>query len=406
MADQRSLEFVEEGRFLDARLRAYAEQAVSGRPGLATARAIAAANPRPRRRFWLPSLWLPASTRRAPVLGFAAAVTLLILLALAAVALVPGLRPTTPFLRPVRPLLVIQGSRVLEVSVDDGSTTDVGAGTAARWSPDGSRIAVLGAGGVSVLDRSGAGRRVLSVDPCQLGPWSPDGRTLLAACGAGNASPIFELLHVDDGTVQALGGLKPYKDFGGGSWSPDGSRLAIPVNGHDIAVIGSAPGAQPEFIHRGGPWLVRWSPDGALIAYVDGSGINVMSPDGTNDRVLVGGASPCELRWSPDGRSVAFTAPSGGCPAGGSAGIRDARVVDVATGAQQSIASPVAGQQVVDLAWSADAQRLAIVVGPVLQCGADPAPRSLWIVNRDGSGARQVVASVDCEWPDAGGPDW
>jgi WD40-like Beta Propeller Repeat len=406
MADQRSLEFVEEGRFLEARLRAHADRAVSGRPGLATARAVAAAHPRARRPSWLPASWLPASARHAPVLGFAAAVVLLVLLALAAVAVVPGLRPTTPLLGALRPLLVVEGDRVLKVSVDSGSTVDLGAGTVARWSPDGSRIAIVGTDGLTVIEGNRLTRRVLTAEACQLGPWSPDSRTLLAACGAATATPGFELFHVDDGSIQALGSLKAYKDFGSGTWSPDGSRLAIPANGNSIAMIGSAPGARPEFLLRRAPWLVRWSPDGALIAYVDGSGINLMSPDGTNDRVLVRGVSPCELRWSPDGRSLAFSAPSEGCPADQSAGIRDARVVDVATGAQRPLASPVAGQQILDLAWSADGQRIAIVVGPGLQCGVDPSPRSLWIVNRDGSGARQLLTAVDCAWPDLGGPDW
>jgi dipeptidyl aminopeptidase/acylaminoacyl peptidase len=138
-----------------------------------------------------------------------------------------------------------------------------------------------------------------------------------------------------------------------------------------------------------------------LIAYASGA-IHVIRPDGTGDRVLVERVTPCELRWSPDARSLAFTAPSGGCPTGSESS--EARIVDL-DGTVRTIASPIPGQQVLDLAWSSDGRRLALVVGPRRECSSDTS-QSLWVVDADGANPRKVVDRVDCEWPDQGGPDW
>ena len=54
-----------------------------------------------------------------------------------------------------------------------------------------------------------------------------------------------------------------------------------------------------------------WSPDGRRIAYLSGTGLNVIGADGTNPRAL--GATPLDGRiaWSPDARTIAFAAARG-----------------------------------------------------------------------------------------------
>jgi hypothetical protein len=410
MTDRGSLDLADEGRFLADRLLAWTEQAVSGTPGSAVARAIAATHPRSSRPRWLPDV-----TLRPAWLTMVAA--FLLAAALAVVALAPfGGRPlvhltlptATPGLGSGRPLLVIESGQIVAVSVDTGETRHFGAGSYARWSPDGSRISFVGPDGMGVMASDGSRRRTLSTDTnCQLGPWSPDSLTVLAACGPDGSEPRFQLFGATDDTVRPLGSLSAYKDSGSGSWSPDGSQIALPIGANSLGVAtGSGSTTQTRYIvNCCSPWLVRWSPDGASIAYAAG-GIYLVDSDGANKRRLVPGVLPCELRWAPDSLSLAFVAPTPECSYEQPAGTGDARVVDVDRGTMRSIPSPLAGQQVLDLAWSPDGRRLAIVVGTSLRCGSDPGYGSVWVVNADGSNPRQVVDAIDCEWPDLGGPDW
>jgi Tol biopolymer transport system component len=409
MVDRNTLDFADEGRFLEARLRAWTDRAVSGASGAEVARTVARAHPRTARPLWLPEL-----PRRAAWLGIAAA---LLVLTLAALVLGSGgghgllatrssspsatLRAHAPGAE--RPLLVVESGQIVTVYVDAGTTRHVGAGTSARLSPDGARISFVSPEGLGVMATNGARRSILTTDPCQLGPWSPDSSMVLAACGS-SATPPFELFNLLDGSVRPLGGFTAFKDYGSGSWSPDGSEIALPGVGRDLLIVRTTAGEQT-FTLPLGPlaWLPRWAPDGSAIAFASG-GIYVIQQDNTRKRLLVAGVTPCELRWSPDSRSLAFTTPSSGCPAGGNSS-PDARIVDLASGTIRSITSPVAGQAVRDLAWSSDGQRLALEVGPGRDC-ASGSSDSVWVVNADGSNPREVVDAVDCSWPDLGGPDW
>jgi hypothetical protein len=403
MTDRGSLEFADEARFLEARLRGWADQAVSKTPGAAVVAGLVRAYPRSSRPRWLPEI-----PRRAVWLGLAAA---LLLAAVATIVVAPmGHRPLVNNVQPSappseRPLLVIAHGRALVVDVGLAQSTELLTGPAAHLSPDGSMVSFIATEGVGVMAADGTGRRTLAdTRTCHLGPWSPDGQRVLTGCLVGDLEPAeFMVRDVAPGRpALPLEGLREFKDFGFGSWSPDGSRLVLPVEGTSLVVTSSGEASDSRrIVDSGAPWLPRWSPDGGLIAYA-ARAIHVIRPDGTGDRVLVKAVTPCEMRWSPDSRSLAFTAPSGGCPAGSASS--DARIVDL-DGAVRTIASPVPGHEVIDLAWSSDGSRLALVVGPSLHCSSDT-DYSLWVVNADASNPRKVVDSVDCVWPEQGGPDW
>ena len=394
MTDRGALDFADEGRFLERRLRGWTDQAVSNTPGAAVARNVAGSFPRTARLGWL-----AMPSRRLVWLGLAAAV--LLATAAATILLAPfGHRP----IGSTRPLVVVSAGQIVAVDVATGTSRQIGPGGAPRLSPDGSMVSFLSTEGLGVMAVDGTGRRFLAQSTdCQLGPWSRDGLAVLTACRQESGAAPILVFRVDSFDVRPLGRLATYKDFGLGSWSPEGTRIVLPIGGNSLVVAtGTGPATQMKtIVEAGRPWLPRWSPDGSWIAYAAGA-IHVVQPDGTGDRVLVERANPCELAWSPDSRALAFTAPYGGCPVGSAQD--DARIVGL-DGTAHTIASPVAGQEIVDLAWSSDG-RLALVVGPSLQCSPDESHRSVWLVDADGSNPRKVVDSVDCEWPDLGGPDW
>lgn len=136
-----------------------------------------------------------------------------------------------------------------------------------------------------------------------------------------------------------------------------------------------------------------WSPDGRRVAFVvvrdpisRGSGsIVVARADGTHRHVVASGFAPA---WSPDGRTVAFARTG-------------------KTGAAIWLIRPDGGGRRLltaglDPAWSPDGKRLVLA-------------RDGWIVvvNRDGSGVRQLTAPPSgCDMPDPdqygvdADPDW
>ena len=93
---------------------------------------------------------------------------------------------------------------------------------------------------------------------------------------------------------------------GGAASRADGA--GDPVTG-DIYVVSSAGGARHALTNTAGVYEVQpsLSPDGRSIAYLSYGGIQLMSPDGSNQRPLgtAGGERPL---WSPDGRSLVYSA--------------------------------------------------------------------------------------------------
>ncbi len=96
------------------------------------------------------------------------------------------------------------------------------------------------------------------------------------------------------------------------SLSPDGSKLAFLLDVNGNSQIFALPTAHLGYPQRITATLTncmdpKWSPDGARLAYVQGTAIMVANSDGSEARVIAdhpaGNTTP---RWSPDGSRIAF----------------------------------------------------------------------------------------------------
>jgi dipeptidyl aminopeptidase/acylaminoacyl peptidase len=184
-----------------------------------------------------------------------------------------------------------------------------------RWSPDGRYLAFLAtpAGSdkaqIMLLDRRGGDARPLTSVTGDIGEyaWAPDGKRLVFTLEPGDAGSapkplVMEALHFKqdeegylrtgrerhlylldvDSKHQEQLTADPQFNEDLPAWSPDGRRIAF-IRTHekgadqdgreDIDVIDAQPGASPRSIVR--PFApnnqrLAWSPDGALIAYLQG----------------------------------------------------------------------------------------------------------------------------------------
>lgn len=162
------------------------------------------------------------------------------------------------------------GSALLTLTPDNFTVKEY------EWSPDGSRIALIGdydfGLGVSyslyVMNANGTGLDSLRNDAAGGLRWSPDGSVILYT------------------TTAVSGALATVR--------PDGTGF------HQLAAMSGADLLSAE-----------WSPDGRQIAFVRQTSacdqLWVMDADGSHQRRLNVAASACQLQWSPDGRDILFT---------------------------------------------------------------------------------------------------
>jgi Tol biopolymer transport system component len=168
------------------------------------------------------------------------------------------------------------------------------------WSPDGSRIAYVGAGRLWVMNPDGSDQAQISGDgqvELEAPTWSPDGRMLAF--------------------LVVLGGI------------------AHPHTDYELHVV-SLDGRGERSIATGNILIDPvWSPDGSRIAYgQDFQMVVVINPDGSNRRQLTG----ADLRrtspvWSPDGARLAYTVEYPPTSASGGYDY-EIGVMDVASGAE------------------------------------------------------------------------
>jgi serine/threonine protein kinase len=131
--------------------------------------------------------------------------------------------------------------------------------------------------------------------------FSPNGRTIAYADGgklftilAGGGKPV-EIYAKDEGVIFGL------------DWSPDGAFIAVGERvGGDTRLLkvpsgGGAPATVPGDGIRDFYLGVRWSPDGRWIAGVAPEGVQLVSPDGKQERMLTDRASAGD--FSPDGQT-------------------------------------------------------------------------------------------------------
>jgi Tol biopolymer transport system component len=204
--------------------------------------------------------------------------------------------------------------------------------TTPAWSPDGTKIAFASnrdhlqefSLDIYVMNADGSGVTRLTTNERAFDPaWSPDG-TRIAFVHSTNALTDTHPYNYDDIYLMNSDGsgitnLTPDSEClwdGSPAWSPDGRKIAFdrgqvldctteePTFGGSNLYVMNADGSGQMSLTTSGGSGPDWSPDGAKIAFGVANEIDVMDPDGSNQRKLIGnGFAPA---WSPDGTMIAF----------------------------------------------------------------------------------------------------
>jgi Tol biopolymer transport system component len=190
-----------------------------------------------------------------------------------------------------------------------------------RPSPDGTQIAFDsdrdGERAVYVANADGRDVRRISGDGFAAVPsWSPDGRTIAFVRAEPDRRKVWNLWTVDlsTGATRRLTAY-PYGQLWGGSWFPDGERIAY---SHELrlVVLDLASGKKREYRSPMKGQLVRTpavSPDGARVVFqVLGDGAWMLELSNGSMRRVLRDPSAEEYTWSPDGRRVAYHSRSAG----------------------------------------------------------------------------------------------
>jgi Tol biopolymer transport system component len=274
------------------------------------------------------------------------------------------------------------------------------------WSPDGTRIAfVSDTSGIEVIAPDGSGR----VDVCETGlpvqtghfhgehpsgefAWSPDG-TRIAYVDGGTISVVSSDGTCDNDVLD----LPPVLELSWPSWSPDGERIAfscrtdrpaydicaVAPDGTGFGVLASAPD-EDESLRA-----PAWSPDGSMIAAIaeDASAPNDLLWVGsattgigvTYLSALAGQTALGPPTWSPDGATLVLPRTDGNW------------LLDIDSQQATSISLPKAieGRQ----AWSPDS-------GAIVHTRGDHGiNEDVWVAAPDGSLALQLTNAPDSQSP-------
>lgn len=192
------------------------------------------------------------------------------------------------------------------------------------WSPDGNRIAFVGAPGGSqniwTVKPDGTGMtQVIDFDSF-LPRWSPDGMSIAVSIFSGIPPDVIArilIVPLEGGAPDTL--TPSWMIPSDSDWSPDGTRLVVAVadTARDISNLWLVPvdGSSPTRLTADSTedFSVAWSPDGNLIAYASQHGdealdLHVIAPDGTKHTQLTTTSEASEWfpSWSPDSKWIAF----------------------------------------------------------------------------------------------------
>jgi TolB protein len=191
-----------------------------------------------------------------------------------------------------------------------------------RFSPDQRSIVYM-----SYLDKrpsiyvydlaSGQQRAVVRNASLTFAPrFSPDGRWILFSMAQNGNTDIYRVPS-GGGTPQRLTNTPGINT--GGSYSPDGSKIAFESDrsgAQQIYVMNADGSGQHRISFGSGRYATpEWSPRGNLIAFTRIAGkfrIGIMSPDGSNEKLLTDDWQDEQPTWAPNGRVLMFFRTSQG----------------------------------------------------------------------------------------------
>lgn len=304
------------------------------------------------------------------------------------------------------------GGKRTDLTIRHGAPWYFSQGEPPVWSPDGKWIAFVDSRQVPkshkcltdddyecpaeiyVIRPDGTGeRRVTNPALGVSGPeWSPDGRMLVF-----KRDGWLRLINSNGSGERRLTTLQRAHYEGSPSWAPAGRSVAFVLN--DEVYISDLRGHERRVSNLTGRKVgpirtLVWSPDGRWIAfsaygpYFKGlEQIFVVEPNGRSQRRLTRAhPDPYEMAWSPDSSRIAFGA-SGDSVEGG------LFTVTVPAGSVRRLQPARELVNWEDPSWSSSGAKL--VVGR----STSGNPHGCWVMNADGSGARQIVREGhSCTW--------
>jgi Tol biopolymer transport system component len=173
------------------------------------------------------------------------------------------------------------------------------------WSPDGKQILLSRATdppgtvrtpAISVIDADGTNERKL-VDEADRAAWSPDGRRFAYVSYTDRRPSGLGVADADGGNAHLL--LQGVNLIGKPSWSPDGGQLAYVASSNrtdgSLGVV-RADGGDARLLATGVIDMLKWSPDGSLIAFTRGPPqaprVAVIKPDGSDEQEVAAAFDP------------------------------------------------------------------------------------------------------------------